>query len=90
MHTENVCFQIEVSRNSVSSTRPTDELPAWRIRFLLRFVKLCAAFVKIPLRVSAGKLLCLWALFSLLYAYAFFDFEFGSCTCREDFTILSR
>ena len=33
-------------------------LSVWRTRFLLRFLKRDSAFVKIQIRVSAGKLRC--------------------------------
>ena len=52
MHTGNFCFEIKVSQKSVVRHGfQAGQLPVLRMRFLLRFV----AFVKIPLRVSAGK-----------------------------------
>ena len=63
-----------------STCVPTDQLPVRRMRFLLCFVKLRAAFVKIPPSCFGWQRSM--AFFSLLYAYALFDFKFGSCTCR--------
>ena len=51
MHTENVFSNSSLPEICRSTMVPTDQLPVWQMGFLLRFVKLCASFVKIPFRV---------------------------------------